>query len=65
MHILLTGANGYIGQRLIPVLQEQGHTLYCCVRNKIRFENEHTKHLPPKLPLKIKTGERFKISLKK
>ncbi len=41
MNILLTGANGYIGQRLIPVLLEQGHSLYCCVRNKIRFEAEH------------------------
>ncbi len=41
MQILLTGANGYIGQRLIPVLLEQGHTLYCCVRNKIRFEAAH------------------------
>ncbi len=43
MQILLTGANGYIGQRLIPVLLEQGHTLHCCVRNKIRFEADH-KH---------------------
>lgn len=41
MHILLIGANGYIGQRLIPVLLEQGHTLYCCVRNKLRFEADH------------------------
>ena len=41
MNILLTGANGYIGQRLIPVLLEKGHTLYCCVRNKIRFEAAH------------------------
>ena len=41
MNILLTGANGYIGQRLIPVLLEQGHTLYCCVRDKIRFEKAH------------------------
>lgn len=41
MRILITGANGYIGQRLIPVLLEQGHTLYCCVRNKARFESEH------------------------
>jgi len=43
MNILLTGANGYIGQRLIPFLLEQGHALYCCVRNKSRFEADH-KH---------------------
>jgi uncharacterized protein YbjT (DUF2867 family) len=41
MNILVTGANGYIGQRLIPVLIEEGHQLYCCVRNKKRFEDEH------------------------
>jgi len=42
-NILITGANGYIGQRLIPVLLEEGHTLYCCVRDRSRFqeENEH------------------------
>ena len=40
-NILLTGANGYIGQRLIPVLLELGHHLYCCVRDKERFEDEH------------------------
>jgi uncharacterized protein YbjT (DUF2867 family) len=41
MNILLTGANGYIGQRLIPVLLEEGHMLYCVVRNKRRFEETH------------------------
>jgi uncharacterized protein YbjT (DUF2867 family) len=41
-NILITGANGYIGQRLIPVLLEQGHRLYCCIRDKERFEDEHT-----------------------
>jgi uncharacterized protein YbjT (DUF2867 family) len=41
MKILITGANGYIGQRLIPGLLEEGHTLYCCVRDKKRFEAEH------------------------
>lgn len=41
MKILITGANGYIGQRLIPVLLEEGHTLYCSVRDKKRFEAEH------------------------
>lgn len=38
MKILLTGANGYIGQRLLPVLLELGHTVYCCVRNRQRFD---------------------------
>ncbi len=42
MNILITGANGYIGQRLIPVLLEQRHVLYCCVRHRRRFEEEHT-----------------------
>jgi uncharacterized protein YbjT (DUF2867 family) len=40
LNILITGANGYIGQRLIPVLLEQGHHLYCCVRDKVRFEDK-------------------------
>ncbi|MBV6426379.1 MAG: hypothetical protein KIPDCIKN_00891 [Haliscomenobacter sp.] len=42
MNILITGANGYIGQRLISVLLEQEHQLFCCVRNRKRFESEHT-----------------------
>lgn len=33
MNILLTGANGYIGRRLLPVLLNEGHTVYACVRN--------------------------------
>jgi uncharacterized protein YbjT (DUF2867 family) len=41
MNILITGANGYIGQRLIQVLLEDDYHLYCCVRNKERFEAEH------------------------
>ena len=42
MTILITGANGYIGQRLIPLLLAEGHFLHCCVRNRRRFEEEHT-----------------------
>lgn len=37
MKILLTGATGYIGKRLLPVLIEQGHHVVCCVRDKSRF----------------------------
>lgn len=40
MKILLTGATGYIGKRLLPFLLEQGHEVICCVRNKKRFPNE-------------------------
>jgi uncharacterized protein YbjT (DUF2867 family) len=36
--ILLTGANGYIGKRLLPVLLEAGHHVICCVRDKGRFQ---------------------------
>ena len=38
MKILLTGATGYIGKRLLPVLIEQGHEIYACTRDKDRFE---------------------------
>lgn len=38
MNILLTGATGYIAQRLLPVLIENGHDVTCCVRDKQRFD---------------------------
>ena len=37
MKILLTGATGYIGKRLLPILIENGHEVICCVRDKKRF----------------------------
>jgi uncharacterized protein YbjT (DUF2867 family) len=37
MKILLTGATGYIGKRLLPLLVAQGHDIICCVRDKNRF----------------------------
>jgi len=40
MKILLTGATGYVGKRLLPVLIEQGHEVVCCVRDKNRFPSE-------------------------
>ncbi len=38
MKILLTGATGYIGKRLLPVLIEARHEVVCCVRDKKRFD---------------------------
>lgn len=38
MNILLTGATGYIGQRLLPVLMDQGHYVTCCVRDRNRLD---------------------------
>jgi len=37
MKILLTGANGYIGKRLLPKLIEQQHKVICAVRDRSRF----------------------------
>jgi len=43
MRILLTGATGYIGKRLLPVLIGQGHEVICCVRDQQKF-HAHTLH---------------------
>jgi uncharacterized protein YbjT (DUF2867 family) len=40
MKILLTGANGYIGKRLLPVLVDLGHEVICSVRHQKRFPDE-------------------------
>ena len=44
MKILLTGATGYIGQRLLPLLAAAGHEVVCLVRDPRRFA------LPDTLP---------------
>lgn len=49
MKILLTGVTGYIAQRLLPVLLENGHELVCCVRDRDRFN--HKKYLNSNLSL--------------
>ncbi len=37
MHVLVTGATGYIGGRLVPMLLEAGHTVRCVVRDPARL----------------------------
>ncbi|MBJ6366531.1 SDR family oxidoreductase [Snuella sedimenti] len=37
MRILLTGATGYIGKRMLPLLVSKGHHVVCCVRDSSRF----------------------------
>ena len=37
MRILLTGANGYVGRRLLPELLSEGHEVICCVRDRNRL----------------------------
>lgn len=40
MKILLTGVTGYIAQRLLPVLLDNGHHVVCCVRDAHRFSSQ-------------------------
>lgn len=40
MNVLLTGATGYIGKRLLPILVENGYTVICCVRDANKFHVE-------------------------
>lgn len=37
----MTGVTGYIAQRLLPVLLQDGHHVVCCVRDKNRFTNKY------------------------
>jgi len=44
MKILLTGANGYIGSRLIPLLLKADHELYLLVRDPNRLRLSDVDH---------------------
>ncbi|TYA78411.1 SDR family oxidoreductase [Seonamhaeicola marinus] len=43
MTILVTGATGYIGKRLIPILLNQGHTVVCVVRDRLRADKSYAE----------------------
>lgn len=49
--VLLTGATGYIGKRLLPVLTEKYDEVVCCVRDAKRF------HPPESIRSKIRIVE--------
>lgn len=42
MRILITGATGYIGKRLIPILLNESHSLVCIVRDIARVEHQYS-----------------------
>ena len=43
MNILVTGATGYIGKRLIPYLLNEGHTVICVVRDRLRADKRYAE----------------------
>ena len=55
MKILLTGATGYIGQRLLPLLAGAGHDIICLVRDARRFSLPET--LPEVLAARVHVAQ--------
>ena len=53
MKILLTGATGYVGKRLLPILVENGHEVICCARDLNRFNP------PESIQKKIKVKQKI------
>ncbi len=43
MKILVTGATGYIGKRLIPLLVNDDHNVVCTVRDKLRADKNYAE----------------------
>lgn len=49
MKVLVTGASGYIGQRLLPHLLNNGHQIVCLVRDPRRFPEHYSANENVKL----------------
>ena len=43
MKVLVTGATGYIGKRIIPLLLKDGHTVVCAVRGTLRTQQKYSE----------------------
>ena len=60
MKILLTGATGYIGQRLLPGLAEAGHEVVCLVRDARRFALPDTMPEALRVQVRVAQGDLLK-----
>ncbi|WP_025761566.1 SDR family oxidoreductase [Dyadobacter tibetensis] len=61
MKILLTGVTGYIAQRLLPVLIENGHQVVCCVRDESRFHHSFPQHAIQVLEIDFLKSEQMEL----
>jgi uncharacterized protein YbjT (DUF2867 family) len=61
MHILITGANGYIGKRIIEPCLNAGHQVYCAVRNARRFHFETTGTKPEVIEADLEKSENVRF----
>lgn len=61
MEILLTGANGYIGLRLLPVFLEAGHTVKWLVRDMGRFPSWQFADFPADGRLELLEGDMLEL----